>query len=142
MVSNACCNEGNKNTLGYFIEKENSILDINKTVYELEMIDSVCKYLNHPLYLLHDKSTKLNYPTVMKGFSEEVIYKFIIEHCKFNTGIDINEKYKLVCGENNSSFKQTDSIADKISILKAEAKTILSKILLLNDIIDKKCIKS
>ena len=59
-----------------FIEKENSIIEINNIVNNLENIQLACELLTQPLYLVHDKSTKLKYPKVSKGFSEKVIYKF------------------------------------------------------------------
>ena len=139
LVSNACCNEGNKNTLLYFIEKENSIIEINNIVNNLENIQLACELLTQPLYLVHDKSTKLKYPKVSKGFSEKVIYKFIIKNCQFNTGINISEKYKFVCGENTSSFKESDSILDKIDILKQEGKNYtIDNFIYLMDLINKK----
>jgi len=138
LVSNACCNEGNKHTLLYFIEKENSILDINNTVYQLENINNICKKLTHPHFLVHNKSTKLQYPTVIKGFSENIIYKFIIKHCEFNSGLEISEKYKLVCGENTSAFKNTDSLSDKIATLKSEGKNYtIENFIYLMDLINK-----
>ena len=62
----------------------------------------------------------MKFPPISKQFSEVTIYKAFIKFCAFNTGIMLSEKFAGVCGMNTSKFTKTDTIQEKIRILKQE----------------------
>ena len=87
--------------------------------------NDIQEYVNSlivPDYLFDDSDTKVKYPEVPKQFSESTIYSAFIRFCYFNSGIILDDEMSLVCGKNASVFKQTNSIEEKIEILKKEGK--------------------
>ena len=120
LVENACCNEGTKNTVQYFEEKENGILKTNNIVIKLEELYGIIKQLTLPSFLFDPKNTKLQYPRVPNIFSKRTIYRAFIRFCYFNTGTILDSRLQMICGRNSSAFKNTDEIDKKISILESE----------------------
>jgi len=120
LIENSCCNDGDKNTVLYFENKEKGILKTNDIVKHLEEVYQDVGSLTIPSYLFDPMNTKLQYPTVPKTFSKETIYMAFIRFCYFNSGIILDSSLQTVCGNNSSSFKNSDDIATKISILESE----------------------
>ena len=78
-LQNVCCNEGNRNVLQYFIEKNQSIGANNGQVHEFSNIYNSYKKLSKAKTLYDPTDTKLSYPPVDKTiFSDESIYKAFI----------------------------------------------------------------
>ena len=122
LLQNSCCNEGEQNTIEYFIGKEKSIKTFNDNVKDFEELK---RYVNRAgrtqqIYIPFD--TKLKYPALNQDFDEETIYMGFIHYGKFNTGIDLDFTMKSLIGENTSEFLSTDDISTKISKLKREGK--------------------
>ena len=122
LVENSCCNEGDKITYKYLEGKEPNIKTVNTRVNNYNDIKNYVDSLSIPYYLFDDKDTKLKYPSAPKKFSENTIYSAFIRFCFFNSGIILNDELSLVCGQNASEFKKTNSIEEKIAILKREGK--------------------
>jgi hypothetical protein len=120
LVENSCCNNGSKNTVTYFEEKESDIRVVNIRVKEYEQIYNFVQHINIPDYLFDPTDTKFKYPKVPEQFSEKTIYMAIIRFCYYNTGFVLDEKLRNVCGLNSSEFKKTDDIERKIEIMKGE----------------------
>jgi len=138
LIENACCNDGNKNTVMYFEEKEPGILAANNTVFALEALYDMIKQLTDPAFLFDPKNTKLVYPQTPNTFSKETIYKAFIRFCYFNTGIILDSRLQMICGKNASAFKNTDEISKKISILESEQRVYtMEAFLALMDIVNK-----
>ena len=53
-------------------------------------------------------------------FSKETIYLAFIKYCKFNSGIELTGDFKRICIKNDCSYRQTDSIKDKILAMEAD----------------------
>jgi len=121
-LQNACCNDGNKNAIKYFIGKNKDIGKFN------DYVDSFGKLKRHidksvrasQLYCPID--TKIKYPELTNSLSDITIYKSFIHYGKFNTGLDLESDIKSIIGGNNSKFKKDDSYEVKMNILKQEGK--------------------
>ena len=138
LVENSCCNEGNKNTVQYFEEKENGILKTNEIVLGLEELYNSIQQLIIPAFLFDPKNTKLQYPVVPNIFSKKTIYKAFIRFCYFNTGTILESRLQMICGKNASAFKKIDDIDTKISILESEQRVFsLQSFLALMNIVNK-----
>ena len=122
LVENSCCNRGEKTTYKYLQEKEPNIKRVNDRVDQYNDIQKYIESLTIPAFLFDESDTKIKYPRVSKKFSERTMYSAFIRFCYFNSGIILNEEMGLVCGKNASAFKITDSIDEKIEILKKEGK--------------------
>ena len=122
MVQNACCNDNDKNTLEYFTDKESSIVDFINIVKSNSEILNKASNLVIPNFLLNDENTRLIFPELTKLFSETTIYQGFIKFCGYNTGIMLDGEMDMVCGTNMSDFKPTNTISEKIRILKHEGK--------------------
>ena len=122
-MENSCCNDGNKNTVLYFEEKGEGILQTNGIVTELaELYNTVFK-LDIPAYLHDFTNTKFQYPKTSTVFSTTTIYKAFIKFCRFNSDNVLAPELQSICGVNKSGYKEDDDIATKISILKSEGKS-------------------
>lgn len=138
LIENACCNDGNKNTVLYFEEKENGILRTNEIVNNLEDLYNSVQNLTIPSFLYDPTNTKLLYPSVPNIFSKETIYRAFIRFCYFNTGKILGSRIQMICGKNSSNFKNTDNISKKISILESEDRVFsMQSFLALMDIVNK-----
>ena len=122
LVENSCCNTGEKKTFKYLEEKQPNIKTVNDRVSKYNDIQKYVDSLIVPYYLFDESDTKVKYPAVPERFSESTIYSAFIRFCYFNSGIILDDEMSLVCGKNASAFKQTNSIEEKIEILKKEGK--------------------
>jgi hypothetical protein len=120
LVENSCCNNGSKNTVTYFEEKESDIRVVNARVKEYEEIYNSTQRMITPDYLFDPTDTKFKYPQVPEEFSEKTIYLTFIRFCYYNSGLLLAKNLSDVCGSNSSEFKKTDDIYEKIRIMKGE----------------------
>lgn len=120
-LENACCNSS-KNSIKYFIKKDNSIIKNN------ELINLYSDFLNsiHSLskpYILYDiNNTKIAFPTLPNYYSEEIIYKGFIFYCNFNNSIPISDELMGICMNKPQDFNGSLNIKELIESLKSEGK--------------------
>ena len=121
-LENVCCNEGNRNVLQYFIEKNQSIGVNNGQVHEFSKIYNSYKKLSKAKTLYDPTNTKLSYPPVDKTiFSDESIYKAFIYYCNFNKG-GLPDDLMHLCISTESSITNEDTFDEKVKKLKDEGK--------------------
>jgi hypothetical protein len=128
-LENACCqynlskdeSKYGVNPLQYFSDKRDNINTYHNHVTTYSKIIENIFHMQQPYRLIENTDTKLKYPKVnTEQFSEETVYRAFIKYCRFNSGLPVEEHLKTFCRDNNSQFKQVDSIEDKIEILKSE----------------------
>ena len=100
--------------------KEPLIIQRNNEIKEMMKKYNDYRKLSKAPYLYSDKNTKLIYPKIDSGYSEETIYLSFIKYCKYNTGSILDDNLQRLCVTNESSFNLYDSIEEKISIMKQE----------------------
>lgn len=114
-TENACCNEGDVETLTYFAKKSPSIIKYNNIVKDLSRIYYFYKNLsNAPLFSIRE-DTKMKFPIIVKEFSPTTVYLAFIKHCKFNTGIELDNELSRICIRNNCEYNENDTIEEKMS---------------------------
>jgi hypothetical protein len=121
-IENVCCNEGCKNVLKYFIDKDRSIGDNNEKVYKLSQ--TLYKFLNlsKAILLYSPLNTKMIYPALEDIFSEDTIYHAFIYYCEFNSMRPLSEDMLGLCLNNTSNITELDTFPQKIKKLKDEGK--------------------
>ena len=119
-LENACCNEGLANTNKYFAEKESSIRTHNDIIKRLVSIFYYFKQISKGPFFNLTVNTKLVYPKISTDFSKETIYLAFIKFCKFNSGIELTDDLKRICIKNECSYRQTDSVDNKILAMEAD----------------------
>ena len=117
-LQNSCCNTGEYKTLDYFKSKDAKISKFNEMVVYLNNITFDIKAISKPSILLDSVNTKIEFPKLKKEFSENTIYRTFIEYCNFNNNIPIDEKLLSYCVNKPEEINSTDSINEKIDILK------------------------
>jgi hypothetical protein len=119
IILNVCCNQGQKYTLQYFIDKDPNISKYNDIVNRLSI--EKYKYKTNDMSFINDSvNRKIVYSTVQDGYDENLIYQNFIKHCSFNEDINIGEGRKLICGKNHAGFTKFQTLAEKIDIMKKE----------------------
>ncbi len=119
MLENACCNEGIRETLLYFADKESGIHRYNNLVNNLERILELVDNYETINYIFSPLDTHLIYPNPREQFSEETMYISFLRFCEFN--IPFDDTIARIC--DNPILKRInnlDSIHDKIERLKHE----------------------
>ena len=58
------------------------------------------------------------FPLISTDFNEENIYLTFMKHCKFNTGIKINNNIQDLCINRTSEINKNMSLEEKINLLK------------------------
>ena len=119
MLENACCNEGIRETLLYFANKESGIHRYNNLVKNLERILALVNNYETINYIFSPLDTHLVYPNPREQFSEETMYLSFLRFCEFN--IPFDDAISRIC--DNPILKRInnlDSIHDKIERLKHE----------------------
>jgi hypothetical protein len=95
MLENACCNEGIRETIRYFMDKEGGIKKYNDIVVNLERILNMVKDYETVNYIFSPLDTHLKYQKLSEHFSEETIYISFIRFCEFN--IPFTEYIRNIC---------------------------------------------
>ena len=120
-LQNVCCNEErNLIALHYFSNINDNIRKINKNINDLNNFNNYINELNISPYLSFNENTKLIYPNISNNFAESSIYLAFIKYCNFNKNIPIDEELLPVCITNKSNFKKSNSLTEKIEIMKNE----------------------
>ena len=119
-TENACCNDSNYDTYEYFIRESNIIdRDVINVSKLLKIIKRVNK-LNKAKLMFSEKNTKILPNKIKNNFTEETIFRAFIKYCKYNTGLGLNPELQSLCIKNNSKFTNTNTIQEKIEIIKKE----------------------
>ena len=127
LLENACCNEGIKETLQYFIEKEKRIVKYNSIVENLEKILDITYDYQTVNYIYSPLDTHLKYPQLAEDFSEQTMYISFLRFCDLN--ITLSSAIQRLCEHSliktfsvstDSNEYQTITIHDKITQLKHE----------------------
>ena len=126
-LQNACCNDKNNNVYDYFVDEDKSINKYNENIALLEKIKIRDMMISKSPYFYSDIDTKIKRRKIENNITEETIYRAFIKHCKFNSGINLPEELKKICGANVSSFNKYDSITDKIFKMKQDDGLIFDK---------------
>ena len=122
-LQNVCCNdEKNQKVIHYFSNKNSDINGHIETIRNLEKVYSSINELSKSAILFSDENTKTIYPPLPREYSETTIYQAFIKYCKINKGVKVPGYLQQFCINNESSFKDTDSLKDKINALKKEGK--------------------
>merc|ERR1712166_1506972 len=83
--------------------------------------------IRQPCYFFSDVDTKIIKRKIENNITEETIYRSFIKYCKFNSGLNLPEELKNICGTNISSFNKYDSIDEKIFKMKKDDGLIFDK---------------
>lgn len=136
-LENACCTMDLSSTketnytyqpLQYFLDRSENMVTYVNNARTISTLLSGLQQINQPYKLVENTDTKLKYPSINKTeFSEETIYRAFIKYCRFNTDLPVPENIKTICNTNVSAFNNTDTITDKIEIMKNEGLLYNSK---------------
>jgi hypothetical protein len=124
MLENACCNEGIRETLRYFMDKEGGIKKYNGIVANLERIINNVRSYEAVNYIFSPLDTHLKYQELSEFFSEETIYLSFIRFCEFN--LPLAENIRNICRnpivkEMRKNYLNRDiTMQDSINKLKRE----------------------
>ena len=124
-LENSCCSKDNTDVILYFIEKDTNLKNYLEMINSYKKILDDLKLLNkvsHYSYLdkneTIDKSKKQidnNYK-----FSEDLIYKSFIKHCRWENNNLKDTDLINICGLKDLEFNKKDNIKDKIDKIKNE----------------------
>lgn len=122
-LENACCRTDLKSkTLKYFTKKDSSIERNSEDVFALtELLYRITNITRSPM-LFSNAHTKLSFAPVLEKYSESTIYQGFIEFCKINRDVPVKDNIVPYCLHNKSGFKMTDSLDERIAMLKSEGK--------------------
>jgi len=122
-LENTCCSAiSTKHIYEYFVGKNKSILEYNNNIYELSKLYNDTQDLVKAPFIYSNLNTKLQYPPLKDDFSEKTIYLAFIKFCKYNSILPISDAIKAICMDNKSEFDDTDTLDEKIAILKREGR--------------------
>ena len=119
-LQNACCNDKNNNVYDYFVEEDATIKKYNDNISILEEIKTRNTRMQQPGYFFSDTDTTIVRRKIVNNITEETIYSAFIKHCKFNSGLNLPDNVRKICGSNVSSFNKYDTISEKIFKMKNE----------------------
>lgn len=122
-LQNVCCNdEDNNKVIDYFVNKHPEILKYIDNIKLFTLIINNIQNLSRAPILYSNENTKTQYPLLSIEYSETTIYQAFIKNCKINKQVNIPSYLQQFCVSNESSFKNTDTLKEKIAILKGEGK--------------------
>ena len=119
MLENACCNEGIRETLKYFADKESGIMKYNGIVQNLERLLDIVNDYQTISYIYSPLDTHLKYPKLSEDFSEQTMYISFLRFCEFNMALP-DSILRLCEHPIIQRISSEKSIHDKISQLKHE----------------------
>ena len=126
-LENACCNDKNNNVYDYFVDEDKTINKYNENIAILEKIKFTDNKIKQPLYFFSDADTRIIRREIENNITEETIYRAFIKYCKFNSGLNLPEDLKNICGTNISSFNKYDTMDEKIFKMKQDDGLIFDK---------------
>jgi hypothetical protein len=119
MLENACCNQGIRKTMKYFMDKEKGIEKYNKFVEDLQNILFIVKEKERIQYIFSPLNTRFKYPELSKSFSEKTMYMSFLRFCRFKSSLP--SEIRRYCEHPIiKTFNVDDDIESKITILKRE----------------------
>lgn len=122
-IENVCCNdEMSSTTLKYFVNKNSKIQDYLTKLKTLDSIQNTIHRYTKGHIVLNTLDLKNKYPDMKNEFSETTIYQTFIKYCRFDTNKPLNNEIYSLCGENKSKLENSDTLEEKIRILKSEGK--------------------
>lgn len=117
-LENACCNDESLSTITYFTNKEPSIITDNESVKNIRnILDDVILLGKSPI-LFDPKDTRRPVIQISKEFSEDTIYRAVIDFCGYNTDEPLSTELRSVCLEKPENFDKNDNLEVKIEKLK------------------------
>lgn len=123
-LENACCNElGSTNALGFFIKKDENILQYNKIIENLTNILGDIERYTKSIMLCSEVNTKNRYPEISNTFDEKTIYSGYVHFCKFKTILAIPEYLLPICSDKPEQLiNPSDSLTEIIKKLKNDGR--------------------
>jgi len=121
-LQNACCDEGDINTLQYFIKQQPEIAVLNNRVVKLSDIYDDIQRMTRASFLYDPSNTKRKLRKLDEAFSETTIYRAFIVYCKFNSLTPLNDDLKAICPTKPDGFNPNDSLDESIRKLKSNAR--------------------
>lgn len=121
-LENACCDQGELNTIKYFIKEENEIASYNKIVEQLYALLDDIKHMGKASILFDPRNTKRTLIKLSADYSEETIYRAFIVYCKYNSDAPISDELKAICMNKPTNYNSSDSLNESIQKLKRDGK--------------------
>lgn len=120
--SNTCCNESREG-IRSFLQKKDPIIYTTSTMVEtysksLDWIQSVTR----GNIMSFQQSTRYVVEDYLPTYAEAVMYQSYIYLCKFNQSVILDDALLTLCPYNTSTFLRTDTLREKINIMKKEGK--------------------
>ena len=117
-LQNACCETKMPICLDYFVEREADIARYNNVVKHIsELLKGTWLAAKAPI-LYDPRDTRIVYPPVSKGFSEDTIYQAIIAYCRFNSPLPVAPELLPICHEKPTDLNINDDMPQLIAQLK------------------------
>ena len=122
-LENACCDDGDINTLKYFTTAEPDIISFNNNVVKIaNIIDDITQAQKGGMFY-DPADTKFKFPAISDEFSEEVIYKAFIVFCNYTNAVPISEELKAVCmNKPDYQIDVNQPLSESIQKLKKDGK--------------------
>ena len=121
-LQNACCDEGETNTIRYFIKDQPEIAILNNRVVKLSDIYDDIQNMTRASFLFNPNNTKRKLRKLDEEFSENTIYRAFIVHCKFNSFTPLSDDLKAICPTKPDGFNSNDTLDESIRKLKSNAR--------------------
>ena len=119
-LENSCCDDGDINTLKYFITEQPDISVVNNNCVIIQDILDDLDLMATASYLFDPSDTKFKYPNIPEEFSEKTIYMAFIAYCKYNTNVPLSEDLRAICMSKPETFDIHDTIDEQIKKLKRD----------------------
>lgn len=117
-LQNACCETEKAMCLDYFSTREPDIKRYNDIVKHINNL-LVGTGLAAKAPLLYDpRDTRVDYPPISHGFSDDTIYQAIISYCRFNSPLPIAPEILPICHEKPADIDINDGMPELIKQLK------------------------
>lgn len=129
-LENVCCNESEHSGIDYFMKEDETISQFNDLIYNMDDIYQLNRMIGKAPILFHNENTKKSYPSYGNEFHEHSIFRAFIHYCKYNKNIPIPKNLLPLCTNNVSTFKDEDTIEEKIRILRSEGRNYNNETLL------------
>jgi hypothetical protein len=94
---NACCVYNNNSTIEFFKEQNADIVKYISIINDLLETKNIIDQLTQPVYLFSEIKTKYLYGDISKLFSQETMYKLLINKCNLLNENNIPSQYSTLC---------------------------------------------
>lgn len=117
-LQNACCETEAPICLDYFANREPDITRYNDIVRHIsEMLFGASIMTKAPLFY-DPRDTRIVYPPISTGFSDDTIYQAVISYCSFNSPLPISPELLSICHEKPADLNINDAMPELIAQLK------------------------